>query len=479
MFLAILMTAGLVSCEGTPISSSTISLPSSERESNSTSPDVSTGKGTSSLPSSSTHGNLTDLKDLVLFEEETIFVTLGLRHKIAFQTDPYWYQDEVVFSSADESVARVDEQGEIFGVKPGKTTITLSVSEGKKTLERHLDVIVMSEAYVLEVELLDDVLTEKDSVDGKEVEKYLLDPNGTYRLNAILPVGNGLAQNEITFSVEKGKEEFLSIDSDGTIRTGSKTCDLIGIDIHVQYADFLDRRVYFAIEETGILIGKELGVMRQGLQRLEDEECSDVVFRYAHYQGESTRPLEDSFSEQYNLYSDSVRKCYYPDSPEEEMEISRLFIEDGKLVEIFYDPEDFDNVTRNERIIGADVSMEEAELLASRAFVQGYHGLTSYLFDFLFGEEEFGSAEDRAHYVRTKGDDYCIRSERSSGDRYFVREFFLKESVGTTIELEYSDSVYDVSSLDGKPIEESVPMEREQYLFRYVYGERREYPYDL
>lgn len=161
------------------------------------------------------------------------------------------------------------------------------------------------------------------------------------------------------------------------------------------------------------------------------------------------------------------------------MEISRLFIEDGKLVELFYDPEDFDNVTRNERIIGVDVSMEEAELLASRAFVQGYHGLTSYLFDYLFGDEEFGSAEDRAHYVRTKGDDYCIRSERSSGDRYFVREFLLKESAGTTIELEYSDSVYDVSSLDGKPIEESVPMGREQYSFRYVYGERREYPYDL
>lgn len=180
------------------------------------------------------------------------------------------------------------------------------------TLSRTLEAIVSSDAYVLVAEFPDYVLKEEDDIGNQYMKKYLLEPNSTYSLHTDLPTGNvSSALNEITFEVEKGKEDYLEIGDDGNVRTGEKTCDVLGIDIHVQYAEFLDVTIYVAIVESLEIIDKELSLVHTSLEQLEEEERDLVTLRYNHFGNEGSEALPDSFTEQFMLYTDSVMKYRY------------------------------------------------------------------------------------------------------------------------------------------------------------------------
>ena len=68
--------------------------------------------------------------DLDINEEDEVEVPIHGEHTIDFTVQPAAYADQdVTFASSDESVATVDENGVITGIKSGETTITVTVVE--------------------------------------------------------------------------------------------------------------------------------------------------------------------------------------------------------------------------------------------------------------------------------------------------------------------------------------------------------------
>ena len=146
------------------------------------------------------------------------------------QTKKYYIDRK--YSSSDESIATVDEQGNITGVKSGRAEITVVFTQGEKKISATLEVNVL-DTVLSSIKIKDDalltVVIEKSDTLPVEFEAVFSD--GT--TETINP-------SEMTFAM--GDEEIASVDEKGTItgyKLGKTTLSVSYTkDGVIKYADF-------------------------------------------------------------------------------------------------------------------------------------------------------------------------------------------------------------------------------------------------
>ncbi|MBR4462515.1 MAG: Ig-like domain-containing protein [Erysipelotrichaceae bacterium] len=161
-------------------------------------------------------------KSLTL-DASSVAVMMGSKTAIKVKTDPEGMDTKLTFTSADSDIATVDKDGNVTGVFPGLTKITVKAENGVSTV---CDVCVEGETVVFEME-------NNVSVNAGSGEKI------PYKAYWIMCYDGSVTTTDITDDVEfhTAYTSALDIDGHGNVYAKGSIYETTDVPVYFSYSD--------------------------------------------------------------------------------------------------------------------------------------------------------------------------------------------------------------------------------------------------
>ena len=226
----------------------------------------------------------------VSLDKESIELTEGDSSTLIATVKPDNATDKsVAWSSSDENVATVDQDGKVAAVKPGTATITVKTTDGGKTAT--CEVKVNERIYPVESVSLDKESIEITEGDNATLTATVKPDNATDKSVAWSSSDESIAtvdQDGNVTTLKSGYARIIAISSISTIRTG---CDI-----------FVYRSEEFAVD-----LGLPSGILWATWDLGDEDQCISEQYAWGETETKSEYLLSnykwyDSSTQKFNKY---------------------------------------------------------------------------------------------------------------------------------------------------------------------------------
>ena len=136
----------------------------------------------------------------IKLNKDTVSLDIGGSFDLKVTLVPSNGDENIIYVSNDESIAKIDNNGKILGVSAGETTIEVTV-EGTN-LKTECKVIVSNNIITVQ-----ELFVQNKLVNFKVGDTYKLD---------VTAIPNNAVDKSLTYSIDKG-ENYISVDENGIV----------------------------------------------------------------------------------------------------------------------------------------------------------------------------------------------------------------------------------------------------------------------
>ncbi len=355
--------------------------------------------------------------------QENLHLYVGDKKQVAYEVLPANASDKrVTFKVDDESVCSVSDDGTVTALKEGNCQLSIvSVSNPSVSSVVSITVDRIVEAEDIALSVAGSSVVEKEEIDGSIINKYVLKTNSEYQLDAsVLP--SDATDKELVYTVEEGKEDYLTIDENGKITTYNKAYIRIKVTVSHPHSS-LFKDIYFAIYSENDFLMKKLDNLKTSTYEKEREQGVASSLNIKKLKSNGDVSFEDTITAQ--LYLDEVREEKTSTSSSSNY-VKRRKVIDNHMVTLTYDLEntltDFEKVEIKDAYTAEQAKFESTTLYYDRSY-----GLSGIVFDnFLTRSDEMGSDDAKAAYeITDENNVFTIKANYAQGNAYYT-EYYSK-----------------------------------------------------